>query len=68
MSKKSQRQALIETITEKNGGSDNPQELAFLESLSIAELSRLASGDLDDKEDFDVDGEVTDYDFDDDEL
>ena len=66
MAKKSQRQALIETILNKNGDNDNQQEIAFLESLSLAELSRLA--DDDDEDEFCVDGETTDYDFDDDEL
>jgi hypothetical protein len=62
MTQKSQRQVLIETIL---NGEDNPQELAFLETLSLAELSRLAENVEDE---FDVEGEVTEYDFEDNEL
>jgi hypothetical protein len=68
MAKKSQRQQLIDSILNKNGDNDNPQELAFLESLSLAELSRLANDDDDEENEFTFEGEVTEYDFDDDEL
>jgi hypothetical protein len=67
MAKKSNREALIETIMKNKYGTDDPKydrsNRAFLETLSISELSKLADEDYDEEE---FDGEVTDFDFDDD--
>lgn len=74
MTAKSNRQALIDKIMTVEYGSDDPkydgQNRAFLESLSTAELEKkvwaLDHEEIEDE--FELEGEVSDIDFDDDEL
>jgi hypothetical protein len=72
MAKKSNRQALIETIMKNRYGDDDPKydrtNLAFLESLSLAELTAMAEMDIDEDEEgigeeFDLEGEIMDTDY-----
>lgn len=69
MTKKSNRQALIDSIMSKKYGSDDPKydesNHAFLESLTLDELEKLNS---EFEDEFDLEGEVRDSDFDDEEL
>jgi hypothetical protein len=74
MTAKSNRQALIEKIMTVEYGSDNPkndsQNRAFLESLTTAELEKKVYA-LDHEEiedEFELEGEVRDIDFDESEL
>jgi len=74
--KKNPGQKYINTIMNNRYGNDDPkydgQNLAFLETLSLDELARLANdNDFDDDEfedEFEFKGKVTKIDFDDDEL
>jgi len=74
MTAKSNRQALIEKIMKVEYGSDDPkydsQNRAFLESLSTAELeSKAYALDHEEIEDeFELEGEIRDIDFDESEL
>ena len=74
MTAKSNRQALIDKIMTLEFGSDDPkydgQNRAFLESLTTVELeSRAWSLDHEEiDEDFDLEGEIRDTDFDETEL
>ena len=64
---KSMRQKYIDSIMKSKYGDDDPndsQNLAFLETLSLTELARLADGEF--QEEFELEGEVKD--FDDEEL
>jgi hypothetical protein len=67
---KSMRQKYIDSIMKNKYGSDDPkydsQNLAFLETLSLDELARLADGEFQDE--FELEGEVKDIDFDNEEL
>jgi hypothetical protein len=60
--KKSLRQQYIDRIMKDKYGDDDPkydsQNLAFLETLSLDELSNLASGEFGDEQE--LDGEVRD--------
>jgi hypothetical protein len=60
--KKSLRQQYIDRIMKSKYGDDDPkydsQNLAFLETLSLDELSHLASGEFDDEQE--LEGEVHD--------
>ena len=74
MTAKSNRQALIEKIMTVEYGSDNPkndsQNRAFLESLTTAELEKKVYA-LDHEEiedEFELEGEIRDIDFDESEL
>jgi len=53
-------------------GSDDPKydgrNRAFLETLTLTELSRLADYQEDIEDEFDLEGEVRDIDFDEEEL
>jgi hypothetical protein len=72
MTKKSNKDALIETIMKTRYGNDDPKydrtNLAFLESLSIAELTAMVETDifLDKFGCFPDDDEIVDIVFDDD--
>lgn len=65
----SNKEKLIDSIMKNKYGDDDPKydstNRAFLESLSIRELEKLST---EDEEDFDIQGEVTDFDFDDEEV
>lgn len=71
MAKKSSREQLIDSIMSNKYGSDDPKydgsNRAFLESLSMSELSRMSDGD-EFEDEFELEGEVRDIDFDEDEL
>lgn len=75
MTAKSNRQALIDKIMTLEFGSDDPkydgQNRAFLESLTTIELENRAYS-LDheeiDEDEFDLEGEIRDTDFDETEL
>lgn len=67
MGKENLRQKYIDIIMKNKYGSDDPkydsQNLAFLESLQLEELARLAEGDYDFGDDeFELGGEVDDID------
>ena len=67
----SMRQKYIDSIMKSKYGSDDPndsQNLAFLESLSLNELARLADGECSFDDEFELEGEVKDIDFSDEEL
>jgi len=68
--KKSLRQQYIDKIMKDKYGDDNPKNddsnLAFLESLSLNELANMVDGSFEDE--FELEGEVRDIDFCDDEL
>ena len=74
MTAKSNRQALIDKIMTLEYGNDDPkydgQNRAFLESLTTVELeSRVWSLEHEEIEDeFDLEGEIRDIDFDEEEL
>jgi hypothetical protein len=74
MTAKSNRQALIDKIMTVEYGSDDPkydsQNRAFLESLTTAELeNKVYALDHEEIEDeFELEGEVRDIDFDESEL
>jgi hypothetical protein len=74
MTAKSNRQALIDKIMTVEYGSDDPkydgQNRAFLESLTTAELEKkVYSFDHEEIEDeFELEGEIRDIDFDENEL
>jgi hypothetical protein len=66
---KSMRQKYINSIMKSKHGDDDPndsQNLAFLETLRLDELARLADGEF--EEEFELEGEVKDIDFSDEEL
>ncbi len=72
---KSLRQQYIDKIMKDNYGDDNPKNdstnLAFLETLSLDELARMAdTNDNDDEfeDEFELEGEIRDIDFCEDEL
>jgi len=67
MGKENLRQKYIDIIMKNKYGSDDPkydsQNLAFLESLQLEELARLADGECDFGDDeFELGGEVDDID------
>jgi len=66
------RQKHIETIMKNKYGSDDPKydgrNRAFLETLTLIELSRLADYQEDIEDEFDLEGEIRDIDFDENEL
>lgn len=72
--KENTRQKYIDTIMKNKYGNDDPdsQNRAFHESLSLDELARLADEDNMFNEEFgdefELDGEVRDFDFSDEEL
>lgn len=76
MAKQTLRQQLIEDIMKNRYGTDDPKydgkNRDFLEGLSIAELSSMASGEFDDEDEFEdefeLEGEIRDLDFDDEEI
>lgn len=63
--KKSLRRQYIDKIMKDKYGDDDPKydesNLAFLESLSLNELSNMVDGEFEDE--FDLEGEVRDTDF-----
>jgi hypothetical protein len=65
------RQLLIDKIMETKYADDSDQyhdsNIAFLQSLSVAELQAMVDIEDDYEEDFDADGEVTISDYDDEE-
>ena len=75
MAKKSLRQQYIDDIIAKRYADDDPKydegNRNFLEGLSLSELASMASNEFDDEEfedEFELEGEVRDFDFDDEEL
>jgi len=68
--KKSLRQQYIDKIMKDKYGDDDPKydssNLAFLETLSLNELANMVDGSFEDE--FELEGEVRDIDFCDDEL
>jgi len=73
MAKKNLRQQYINDIMKNKYGDDDPKyhdsNLDFLNGLSIKELASMASNEFDEEEyEFELDGEVHDIDFDDEEL
>jgi hypothetical protein len=68
--KKSLRQQYIDKIMKDKYGDDDPKydsaNLAFLESLSLNELANMVDGSFEDE--FELEGEVKDFDFDPEEL
>lgn len=67
---KNNRESLIDSIMKNNYGDDDPKydgsNRAFLESLTLKELQKL-DNETDDEE-FDVEGEIMDFDCDDEEV
>jgi hypothetical protein len=68
--KKNLRRQYIDKIMKEKYGDDDPKNdgsnLAFLETLSLDELANMVDGDFEDE--FELEGEVRDIDFCDDEL
>jgi hypothetical protein len=68
--KKNLRRQYIDKIMKEKYGDDDPKNdgsnLAFLETLSLDELANMVDGDFEDE--FELEGEVRDIDFSDDEL
>jgi len=75
MTKKTQRQQYIDDIMKNRYADDDPKydekNRDFLEGLTLPELAKMVSRDFDDEEfedEFELEGEVRDIDFDDEEL
>ena len=74
MAKKTLRQQYIDDIMKNRYSDDDPKydgkNRDFLEGLSLPELASMASQDFEDEfvDEFDLEGEVKDIDFDDEEL
>lgn len=66
------RQKYIDTIMKNKYGSDDPKydgcNRAFLETLTLNELARLADYQEDIEDEFDLEDEVRELDFDENEL
>lgn len=64
------REKYINTIMKSRYGDDSQDEnnRAFLETLTLDELARLADYQEENEDEFDLDGEVMDIDFDENEL
>ena len=75
MTKKTQRQQYIDDIMKNRYADDDPKydekNRDFLEGLTLPELAKMVSRDFDDEEfedEFELEGEIRDIDFDDEEL
>jgi hypothetical protein len=75
MTAKSLRQQYIDDIMKNRYSDDDPKydenNRNFLEGLSLSELASMASHEFDDEEiedEFELEGEIRDLDFDDEEL
>jgi hypothetical protein len=72
MTKKSLRQQYIDKIMKEKYGDDEEKysdsNLAFLETLSLDELAKMANMDEEFEDEFELESEVKDIDFNDDEL
>lgn len=72
MEKKSLREVYIDSIMSDKYGDDDPKyddrNRAFLETLSLDELAKMANMDEEFEDEFELESEVKDIDFNDDEL